>query len=108
MGISTEEQETVITWSRGDKTAHIYTSDSVMMARLKKRQENNPEEYKNLKIGKLQSGEDVSVDVDIPLNLLTIRKKTAEKREMTEEEKEKARERFALYRKKKQENSGES
>ena len=51
MGISTEEQETVITWSRGDKTAHIYTSDSVMMARLKKRQENNPEEYKNLGIG---------------------------------------------------------
>lgn len=98
MGVSTEEQETVITWSRNDKTAHIYTSDSVMMARLKRRQEANPKEYKNLVVSKLQSGEEASVDVDVPLNLITIRKKTADKREMTEEEKQAARERFMKYR----------
>lgn len=98
MGVSTQEQETVITWSRGDEKAHIYTSDSVMMARLKKRYENNPKEYTGLTIGHLQSGEEVSVDIDIPLSLLTLRKKSAERREMTEEEKQAARERFAKYR----------
>lgn len=36
MGISVNEQETVISMARGSDTASIYTSDTVMMARLDK------------------------------------------------------------------------
>lgn len=98
MGVSIQEQETVITWSRNDKTVHIYTSDSVMMARLKKRHENNPDEYKDLVVSRSQDGDEVSVDVDIPVNLLVLRKKSPEKRELSDDERQVLRDRLSSLR----------
>ena len=46
MGISLEEQETVIQYSRTDKEATIYTSDSTVMTKLDKLCVSAPEYYK--------------------------------------------------------------
>ena len=35
-GVDPEEQETVISWMRGEEEAHIYTCDSTMLTKLKK------------------------------------------------------------------------
>ena len=35
-GVDPDEQETVISWIRGEEEAHIYTCDSTMLTKLKK------------------------------------------------------------------------
>jgi hypothetical protein len=43
MGAIIEEQETLISWSRGDESAEVYTTDTTTMTRLDKLCENNPD-----------------------------------------------------------------
>lgn len=44
-----EEQETCISWSRTEKTAHVYTSDKTIMTKLDNMCKRSPENYKLLR-----------------------------------------------------------
>ena len=44
-GIPTEEQETVITFSRGSNEAQIYTCDNTMLTKIKNMRQSAPDNY---------------------------------------------------------------
>lgn len=90
-----EERETVINFGRLDKTASVYTSDERLMTKLDKfvKQDTG---WKFLKQETCQ-GDTVSKTYECPVELISFRSKKVA-RELTEEQKAKAAERFRQYR----------
>lgn len=89
MGLSTDEQETVIVMGRNDKHATVYTSDSRMLAKLQKK----GEPYKRVKVDK-QDGKIIAATYEVDKKLISFRNKRI-KRILSDEQKQAARERMA-------------
>jgi hypothetical protein len=96
-----DEQETVITYMRGDKCIEIYTSDNTTLTKLRKLVCTDGSVYKLKRVEYMtkrneETGEEtklpVSVIVCAPMNCLSLR--AGKKRELTEEEREALRERM--------------
>ena len=103
-GQSTSEQETIITWRREDKTAHIETTDSTVLTKLKRCALSNPAEWVFDDVTILKDEKDPlkisSISFSCPKKFISLRTKSIAGREMTEEERAAVAERFANIRKK--------
>lgn len=82
------EQETVITYNAQEDFAEVYTCYPPMIRKLDKLAQKNPEEWKILR------GDQIGKTYTCPKNLITLRSKSTPKKELTEEETQKARERM--------------
>lgn len=92
MGVSLEEQETVIQFTRDSKECNIYTSDSTMMTKLDKLCKDSPDYYKLLK-EETTSGEVVGKLYKLSdKKMISFRSKKTTL-ELTDEQREKLRER---------------
>lgn len=96
--VPTEEQETTINFSRADKTAHIWTSDTTVMTRLDKLCETAPEYYQLKKAGKVD-GSVVDKDYIMTDKSLISFRSGKRNMELTEEQKKEIAERLAKGRK---------
>lgn len=95
-GVSMEEQETTIVYSRDSKTAHVYTSDNTTLTKIGKLLNAEGSEWKLVQVVKNSDGTPNGYMFECPKNLVNLRaKKTAPK--MTDEQKEAARQRFMSY-----------
>lgn len=101
--LKNEERETHINMLRNSDKMQIYTSEIHVMKMLDKYVEES-EDWKLTEIGKCH-GEIVSKTYEAPRNLLIIRKK---KRELSEEQRQKAAERLRAFWKKKNADEPES
>lgn len=54
--VSPSEQETIISYSRDDKTAEVWTSDTTVMTRLDKMCVKAPQNYQCIEVGKTLDG----------------------------------------------------
>lgn len=86
MGISTDEQETVINFGRNDETVTCWTSDSTWMTKMDKLIEKNPEEFKCTKEETID-GQVVQKRYEFPKKYVSIRSKSV-KRELTKEQRQ--------------------
>ena len=93
MGIKRIEQETILNFSAEENVVTLYTSDPVWMRRMDKRVKNNPQEFTQTGSWTMD-GEVVSKTYQFPVKLLSIRSKTKEKRELSEEERKRIAERL--------------
>ena len=100
MGLSVNEQETVVNFERNTDKATVYTSDSTMLTKLHKLMEKNPKEWRLIDKGRID-GDIVSETFECPKRLISFRTSTTS-RVMTEEQREAAAERL----KKARENNG--
>ena len=89
-GVSTDEQETVIAFSRNDDTASVETTDSTVLTKLKRYAATNPDEWV---LTNVTTGQDESDPMKItsicfrcPKKLISLRSKSTAPRELTEEE----------------------
>ena len=89
-GVSTDEQETVIAFSRNDDTASVETTDSTVLTKLKRYATTNPDEWvlTNVTIGQNESDpmKITSICFECPKKLVSLRSKSTSPRELTEEE----------------------
>lgn len=92
MSVSLSEQETIISYSRDEDFAYIWTSDSTIMTKLDKRVESG--DYEIFDIGKDMDGNLLSKEYRCPKNLISFRSK---KKELTEEQKQASGERMKEY-----------
>lgn len=108
MGVSLEEQETVIRIGRSDSFADIWSSDTLMMSRLDRLCGESPDYYKCIEVGKdLFSKEVVNKRYIVKgKKLVSFRSRPSAGREYSEEEKSVLRERLRLMREKKKEKNG--
>ena len=93
MGLTQEEQETIITYDRAGQRMNVYTADPYLMARLDKL----PDVYSRMRVQK-QGGVIISADYEADKSLITLRNKKPVGRKMSEEEKQVAAERLAKAR----------
>ena len=93
MGLMIEEQETHISFSRGDKRAKIYTSDTTTMTKLNKLVELQGPEWKLEGVTKLKSGEIIGKTYSCPVSLISFRKKRVQ-RNLSEEQRHEIASRF--------------
>ena len=84
------EQETTINFTRDGKMASVWTSDTTVMTKLDHKVEDYPEKYKVVDVGYSQQGDLVCKTYEFPKKLLSYRSG----REMSEEQKQLAAERF--------------
>lgn len=108
MGVSLEEQETVIRIGRSDSFADIWSSDTLMISRLDRLCGESPDYYKCIEVGKdLFSKEVVNKRYIVKgKKLVSFRSRPSAGREYSEEEKTVLRERLRLMREKKKEKNG--
>ena len=89
-GVSTDEQETVIVFSRNNDTASVETTDSTVLTKLKKYATTNPDEWvlTNVTTGQKESDpmRITSICFECPKKLISLRSKSTAPRELTEEE----------------------
>ena len=89
-GVSTDEQETVIVFSRNNDTASVETTDSTVLTKLKKYAATNPDEWvlTNVTAGRNESDpmKITSICFECPKKLVSLRSKSTSPRELTEEE----------------------
>ena len=89
-GVSTDEQETVIVFSRNNDTASVETTDSTVLTKLKRYAATNPDEWvlTNVTTGQNESDQMkiTSICFECPKKLISLRSKSAPPRELTEEE----------------------
>ena len=89
-GVSTDEQETVIVFSRNNDTASVETTDSPVLTQLKRYAATNPDEWvlTNVTTGQNESDQMkiTSICFKCPKKLISLRSKSASPRELTEEE----------------------
>ena len=89
-GVSTDEQETVIVFSRNNDTASVETTDSTVLTKLKRYAATNPDEWvlTNITTGQNESDQMkiTSICFECPKKLISLRSKSASPRELTEEE----------------------
>ena len=88
MSLTIEEQETHINFSRGDKRAIIYTSDTTTMTKLNKLIELPSTEWKLESESRLKSGELIGKTYSCPVEFVSFRTKRVQ-RVYTEEERKK-------------------
>ena len=84
------DQETNISWTRGQDTISIDSSDNTFITKMKHLMERDPKHYKCYyyasNIDK-KTGKPSNYVFEVPLQLLSFRVGNAEKRQLTEEEK---------------------
>ena len=89
-GVSTDEQETVIAFSRNDDTASVETTDSTVLTKLKRYAATNPDEWVLTNVTTGQNESDpmkiTSICFKCPKKLISLRSKSTAPRELTEEE----------------------
>ena len=89
-GVSTDEQETVIAFSRNDDTASVETTDSTVLTKLKRYATTNPDEWVLTNVTTGQNEPDpmkiTSICFKCPKKLISLRSKSTAPRELTEEE----------------------
>ena len=89
-GVSTDEQETVIAFSRNDDTASVETTDSTVLTKLKRYAATNPDEWSLTNVTTGQNESDpmkiTSICFKCPKKLISLRSKSTAPRELTEEE----------------------
>ena len=89
-GVSTDEQETIIVFSRNNGTASVETTDSTVLTKLKKYATTNPDEWvlTNITTGRDESDpmKITSICFKCPKKLISLRSKSTAPRELTEEE----------------------
>lgn len=84
MSLAINEQETHISFMRGDETCHVYVSDTTMLTKMDKLVEKNPEEYTVVK----ETAEGKTYEM--PVRLLSFRTRS---KKLTEEQRRKLSER---------------
>ena len=89
-GVSTDEQETIIVFSRNPDTASVETTDSTVLTKLKRYATTNPDEWvlTNVTTGQDESDPTkiTSICFECPKKLISLRSKSTSPRELTEEE----------------------
>ena len=89
-GVSIDEQETVIVFSRNNDTASVETTDSTVLTKLKKYATTNPDEWVLANVTTSGNESDpmkiTSICFECPKKLISLRSKSAAPRELTEEE----------------------
>ena len=89
-GVSTDEQETVIVFSRNNDTASVETTDSTVLTKLKRYATTNPDEWSLTCVTAGSNESDpmkiTSICFECPKKLISLRSKSAAPRELTEEE----------------------
>ena len=89
-GVSTDEQETVIVFSRNSDTASVETTDSTVLTKLKKYAAANPDEWVLTYVTAGRNESDpmkiTSICFKCPKKLISLRSKSTAPRELTEEE----------------------
>lgn len=98
---STFEQETVIQISRNRDMASIWTSDNTQLTKIKHIMRKDSNSYVCTEVTKNKLGEVVGYAFECPKNLISYR--TAVKRSISDEQRQKASERLKEYRKKRKE-----
>lgn len=93
MGLTIEEQETHINFSRNDERAMIYTSDSTMMTKLNKFIELQDTEWKLESVSKLKNDEIIGKTYSCPVGFISFRSKKVN-RTYTDEQRKQAGERL--------------
>ena len=90
-GVSTDEQETVIVFSRNGDTASVETTDPTVLTKLKRYATTNPDEWALTNVTTCQNESDptkvTSVCFECPKKLISFRSKSVAPRELTDEEK---------------------
>lgn len=89
-GVSTDEQETVIVFSRNGDMASVETTDSTVLTKLKRYATTNPDEWVLTNVTTGQNESDpmkiTSICFECPKKLISLRSKSTSPRELTEEE----------------------
>ena len=89
-GVSNDEQETVIVFSRNGDMASVETTDSTVLTRLKRYAVANPDEWVLTNVTTSQNESDpmriTSICFECPKKLVSLRSKSTSPRELTEEE----------------------
>lgn len=89
-GVSIDEQETVIVFSRNNGTASVETTDPTVLTKLKKYAVANSDEWVLTNVTTGQDEPDptkiTSICFECPKKLISLRSKSAAPRELTEEE----------------------
>ena len=89
-GVSTDEQETVIVFSRNGDMASVETTDSTVLTKLKRYAVANPDEWVLTNVTTSQNESDpmriTSICFECPKKLVSLRSKSTSPRELTEEE----------------------
>lgn len=93
MGLTMEEQETHINFSREDSRAEIYVSDTTMITKLNKLVELPETEWKLERVSKLDSGEVIGKTYSCPVEFISFRTKRIN-RNYSEEDRKKIGERL--------------
>ena len=97
-GVSTDEQETVIVFSRNNDTASVETTDSTVLTKLKRYATTNPDEWVLTNVTTGQNESDpmkiTSICFKCPKKLISLRSKSTAPRELTEEERSEIAERM--------------
>ena len=88
--VPTDEQETVIQFDRNGTVCHVYTTDPTMMTKLDKVHKRVKQDYVN--------GKPIAAYYEFDKRLLSFRSKVM-KKNLSDEEKKKAREQLAKNRK---------
>ena len=92
-GVSADEQETTINYSRTDKEAEVYTSDNTVLTKIKNMFNSDDCEWKLKDIVKDQDRNIVGVFFIVPKKLVSLRAKTV-KSSLTDEQRRAAAERL--------------
>lgn len=90
---SSDEAETTVNVSRADKFITIYSSDNVMITKIKRAALKNPENWKCWEGSRSLDGKLHSYFFEAPRKALSFR--SGNKKELTEEARQAARDRFA-------------
>lgn len=72
-GLSSEEQETTVQMSRTEDVAYVWTSDNVVVTKIKKLMERAPDQWKLVKISTNAAGEPVGYFFECPKKLVSFR-----------------------------------
>ena len=92
-GVSADERETTINFSRTDKEAEVYTSDNTVLTKIKNMFNSDDCEWKLKDVVKDQDGNVVGVFFIVPKKLISLRAKTM-KSSLTDEQRRAAAERL--------------
>ena len=92
-GVSADEQETTINFSRTDKEAEVYTSDNTALTKITNMFNSDDCEWKLKDVVKDQEGNVVGVFSSVPKKLVSLRAKTV-KSSLTDEQRRAAAERL--------------
>jgi len=93
MPVMLEEQETTIAYYRNDKSATVYTSDSMTMTKLDKLCAKSPEYYELVKVDTCK-GEVVGKTYKVVDRTLITFRSAKVKQELTDEQRQKLRDRM--------------